>query len=152
MADKKHTTSKPKLIHTIRVGEVAILIEERQTNAGIRYKVFTPTREWVRQGTARRSHGSPFFTEQHADDLVTGSDKPPLCCEASSRQRRQKTPGPWKTTNTSRGRLSPNRRWAVHRVEATLTNDSPITPLYVHQHPSPGPDECRGRDWHKVQR
>lgn len=72
MADKKNTTSKPKLIHTIRVGEVAILIEERQTNAGIRYKVFTPTREWVRQGTGRRSHGSPFFTEQHADDLVTG--------------------------------------------------------------------------------
>ena len=70
MADKKHSTSTPKPLHTIRVGEVTILITERQTNAGFRYKVFTPTREWVHLGTGRRSHGSPVFAEQHEDDLV----------------------------------------------------------------------------------
>jgi hypothetical protein len=69
----KHTsTTKPQPLHTIRIGEVAIVITERQTNAGFKYKVMTPTREWTNKSTGRVAQGSPFFFEEHEESLVTG--------------------------------------------------------------------------------
>jgi hypothetical protein len=69
MADKKHTTGKPKPLHTVCSGEVLITLSERQTNSGYCYRDMTLSREWSNQTTLRRAHGSTFY-EKHEEDLV----------------------------------------------------------------------------------
>ena len=69
MSEKKPANAKLKPEHTIRCGEVTVIVTRTQSNGGFVYHSFALRHCWQSMATGKESHGSSFF-ETHEADLL----------------------------------------------------------------------------------